>query len=149
MQVEQQPDGSLLIREGWWVLRSATLLGAVLLVALGINTQDVIAGSVFAAVLVVVGALVQDSTFTFDRSARVVRWKRRRLFTVATGEIPFADITDVVYRQSLGIDSGERRPTYRLALATRTGDVFLSATHSIAKRDYESLAETVRGVLRA
>ena len=157
MRVERRADGSLLVRETFPVLRVATLLGAVLLAALVVppclgaavcNTRELSGGLITAGVLALAGALVQDTVFEFDRSARVVRWRRRRLFAASEGAIAFADITDVAYRASIGIDTGDRRPTYRLALATRTGDVFLSATHSIAKEDYAALAETVRTVIQ-
>lgn len=160
MRVSRHPDGFLIVRESWLGLRIATLLGAVLILALVVppcvvgtdcNRRELLGGLVAALLFAGIGALLQDLTFVFDTTATVVRWKRRRLLTSAVGELPFGDIVDVTCRATTerDQDSSFPRTEYRLALVTKNGDVFLSSTHSLARGDYSIIAEQVIAVLRS
>jgi hypothetical protein len=160
MRVSYRPDGSLVIREAWLALRIATLLGAALILALVVppclggtdcHRRELIGGLIAALLFSGIGALLPDLTFVFDAAATVVRWKRRRLLTSAAGEVPFADIIDVTCRATTegDLDSRFPRTEYRLALVTKSGDLFLSSTRSLARGDFSGIAEQVNAVLRS
>jgi hypothetical protein len=158
MMASRLPDGTLVLRESWTGLRFVTLLGAVLVLALVVppclgdavcDRRELLGGSIAAGLFTVVGALVQDAIFVFQPTAAVMRWRRRRLLTSTSGELPFADILGVTSRATMerGDDGRSPRTEYRLALVTKQGDLFLSSTHSLDPNDYTALADMVRTVL--
>jgi hypothetical protein len=158
MTASRLPDGTLVLRESWTGLRFVTLLGAVLLLALVVppcvpnavcDRHELLGGCIAAGLFTLVGALVQDATFAFHPTAAVMRWRRRRLLTSTSGELPFADIIGVTSRATLerGDDGRSPRTEYRLALVTTGGDVFLSSTHSLDRNDYTAIADMVQAVL--
>jgi hypothetical protein len=160
MRVSSRPDGSLVIRETWLALRIATLLGAALILALVVppclggadcNRRELMGGLIAALLFGGIGALLPDLTFVFDAEASVVRWTRRRLLSSTAGEVPFADIIDVTCRTTTerDLDSRFPRTEYRLALVTKSGDLFLSSTRSLARGDFSVIAEQVNAVLRS
>jgi hypothetical protein len=156
MKVEQLADGSLELRERWAVLRWTALLVAAGLIALVI--PDCLGGGScdrkeFRAVLIVAPLLIAlslwlpDATFLFDAAKREVRWSRRRMLGAKDGTIPFADIIDVRQRASVDMSEQPARTRYRIALITRTGEVYMSLLEAVRKSDEENIVALIRRTL--
>lgn len=164
MNIEQRPDGSLVIEESFWFLRTSSFACAGLAVAVGMwlwsEVPDILLqskgigwASIVVGLFCGVGLVVGDRRFVFDRTRRVVTWHQRNVFRTRSSEIPFADILGVVVttQRTREDDSPVGGYTIRnsVALITSKGPVPLTSTYSRGKLEYDQVAETVRGVLAA
>lgn len=76
----------------------------------------------------------------FDASRQQVTWTRRRLFKVATGTIPFTDVTGV------GMETNSAKNgvlVYRLAILTPRGSVPLADNYAGDQQKYEKLKQEI------
>jgi len=156
MRLDRQPDGSLVIRENPVVLRGILIcLGATVLAAVALQEprDD---GRLFLGVLGSLvpfagAALLERVHFEFDVARRRLRWRRRNLFRALSGELPFAQISDVELRvrQERDTDVSRRRttPTYCVALRTDAGDLRLSDRRYADERKPSEIAQAIRAVL--
>lgn len=159
MKINKLPNGDLELSESWPVVRWACTALAVLLpilVLYGVSVDDspgsrqLFGSGVVAIAAALVAAVLQDWYFLFDPHRRILSWRRRNWFRDRHGEMPFADIQDVVVSSQLETDSESsnvRRWHYSVILATSAGPFPLTQTSSAGKDEYQVLADTVRAVL--
>lgn len=156
MIVEREGDGSVVIRERWIVLRVACVAGAVLLLwltlfACGDDGAECPkgqrwGGTLVAAALGLVAAVVSDLALRFDARARRVTWSKGRLVGWRSGVVEFAAIRDVLVRPVIDRDLDSQRPhtEWHLELVTNDGTVPLSLQGAHAPGEYEALAASLR-----
>lgn len=162
MSIDQRPDGSLVIEESFWFLRTGCIASGGLAVLIGVwlwsaapdilmETKGIGWAPVVVCVFCAVGLIVDDRRFFFDRSHGVVTWQQRNVFRSRSGEIPFSDILDVVVTTERTREDGSPVGGYTirnsLALVTSNGSIPLTSTFSRDRREYEKAAEAVLGVL--
>jgi len=87
----------------------------------------------------------RKTTFVFDAKWRVVRWKRRKLFKVESGRIPFDDIIEIDTEATFG----DKTPSYRLKIMTPQGPIPMAYTYGGGSLHYEQLRETIMNVVRS
>ncbi|MGA8088537.1 MAG: hypothetical protein WCA10_14610 [Terracidiphilus sp.] len=88
-------------------------------------------------VLLFVIVPLRKETVVFDAALQQVRWKRLRMFKVATGSIPFSAITGIGIE---ALASGRGGATYRLAIQTADNKpVPMSDAYGNSRAHYESL----------
>ena len=159
MKITRLADGSLDLHEAWPALRIGTLAGAACILGLVLpsclsgstcDRRELFGGTVAALVFALVGLLVPDTTFHFDRPRRVLHWSRRRLLRSTDGQVPFAEIRGVSCQASSATDEDgqQARPEYQPTLVTTGGSLPLSASHSLSRSDYAALEQAVDEVLR-
>lgn len=92
---------------------------------------------IVAGLFLVFGLLpLRRETVIFDAGQQQVRWKRLRVFKVATGTLPFSEI------KGIGVEatSSDRRGlTYRLTILTSDKPVPMSDVYGNSDKHYESL----------
>jgi hypothetical protein len=159
VSVQTLPDGSLEIRESFRILRLLCLACALIALLLfilmfgGGYGESAKAGwaALGVAVLCLAGMVVNDRSFRFDATSRMVTWRQENLFRAKHGRIPFADVRDVVVvgERSRDHDNavGGYATKYGAALVTAAGNIPLSSHHSRREQDFRELAERVREVL--
>jgi hypothetical protein len=100
------------------------------------------AGAFFCLLFSVVW--LRKSTFVFDATQRVVRWKRLRYFATSGGTISFNDIRDIV------IETTQNRSgtLYRLAITTLSASVPLADAYSGGSDKYARLREEILGFVK-
>ncbi len=161
MTTRTLPDGSLIIEESFRFLRVLSLACAILagllfvLIWVGGYGESTKAGwaALGIAVLCLAGMVVNDRSFRFDATSRVVTWRQSNLFRTKHGQLPFSDIKDVVVVGESGRDDdnsvGGYTVRYRAALVTSTGNISLSSYHSRREQEFRKLADKIRDVLAA
>jgi hypothetical protein len=87
----------------------------------------------------------RKTTFVFDARRRVVRWKRRKLFKIETGRIPFDDINEIDTEAIFG----DKATAYRLKIITPQGFIPMAYTFGAGGKHYEQLRETIMDVVRS
>jgi hypothetical protein len=95
------------------------------------------------------GALVsyERSQFSFDPHRAEVRWFRRSLWSRSEGRVSFSRLQSVVLQTAIG--SARTCPYLRLALITDCGEIPLTRSYAGGRRrEYEALAETIRGRMK-
>jgi hypothetical protein len=103
MRVDQRADGSLVVEESFWFLRTGAIACAGLAVALGawlwsqapdilIETKGIGWAALVVGLFCGVGLIVDDRRFVFDRSRQVITWSRRTVFRARSGEVRFDEI---------------------------------------------------------
>lgn len=104
-------------------------------------THHQMRGLIGAAVFLLF-ALITDlhTTFTFDSTQRVVRWKGLKQFRTFSGTIPFDDITDIGTETSSSSSGGM---TYRLTIITPTGTVPMAYSYTGRNDNYAPLREQI------
>jgi hypothetical protein len=156
MRVVREMDGSVIIRERWTVLRLAALAGAAAIPVLlamdsGATTtgRTWIGGLVAAGLLAVVAAAVVDLEYRFDPRARLVSWRRARLFGRRTGSVAYADIRDVLVRAETerDEDAHRSRTVWRLELVTSDGTLSLTNQRALRPDEHEVVADLLRTVI--
>jgi hypothetical protein len=105
MKIQNLADGSLIIQETWPLLRTACLMGGILLPVIMVFAElvgasmryDRIAGAVLgSALMLLIGAVVPDRKFIFDAPRKRLTWEFRNWFRTRGGQLPFSDIKDVL-----------------------------------------------------
>jgi hypothetical protein len=94
--------------------------------------------AVFGLGLVLLFVIIplRRETVVFDAALQQARWKRLRTFKVASGTIPFSDITGIGIE---ALASGRGGATYRLAIQTADKPVPMSDAYGNSRAHYESL----------
>lgn len=80
--------------------------------------------------------LLRRETVVFDAGQQQVRWKRLRVFKVATGTLPFSEI------KGIGVEAtsdANRGLTYRLTILTADKPLPMSDVYGNSDKHYESL----------
>lgn len=80
----------------------------------------------------------------FDAARQQAIWTRRRLFKVATGAIPFSEITGIGMETS----SSERALTYRLTILTAQGPTPMSDSYAGGQQMHENLRKEILDFLK-
>jgi hypothetical protein len=78
----------------------------------------------------------RKEVIVFDAAAQKVTWTRRRLFKVATGSIPFSDITGIGMETSTATNNVL---VYRLTILTAQGSVPMADNYGCDQQKYEKL----------
>lgn len=80
----------------------------------------------------------------FDAARQQATWTRRRLFKIASGTIPFSEITGI------GIEAtpADRVLTYRLAILTSQGSIPMSDSYAGGQQKYENLRQEIMDFLK-
>jgi hypothetical protein len=133
VRAEQQPNGSLLVRESPLRLRLILTFLGVALVA-GVWLQDprdqtrLPLGGLCAMLPLLAAGLLEQVRFEFDVAQQRLRWRRHRLFRRRAGELAFDQISEVAVRVRHERDSDSRiaRPAWYVALVTSSGELRLS-----------------------
>ncbi len=87
-------------------------------------------------------AVLERNVFVFDRTRRLVQWRRRRALSEKSGEILFAEIGAVVAQRPIGDDG---TPNRRVALITQGKAIPLSLGYDPDSNDAcLRLAEQIR-----
>jgi len=81
----------------------------------------------------------------FDAARQQVTWTRRRIFKVATGTIPFSDITGIGMETST---ADNNVLLYRLAILTTQGSVPMADSYAGDQKKYEKLKEEILDFLK-
>lgn len=155
MSIDTPPDGSLRIREHFWLARSG-LLAFTGLVATGVAYAWLGGVEIFhpawgwligAATSLGFAALFEDVDMEFNRPERRVRWQKRRMFSKKSGDIPMEAVQDITLGIA-GVDDSSRWPRYRLVMVTNEATVPLSNMHTTDKSELEQTAKTLLAVLQ-
>ena len=77
---------------------------------------------------------------TFDAGRQQAEWTRRRAFRVASGEVPFSEITGIGM-ESTTANHGEL--TYRLTILTKDKPVPMSDVYSGNEKHYEAIRQEI------
>lgn len=80
----------------------------------------------------------------FDAARQQAIWTRRRLFKVATGTIPFSEITGI----GMEATSSDHALTYRLTILTAHGSTPMSDSYASGQQKYESLRQEILAFLK-
>ena len=145
-KLERTPD-QLVVSENPVVWRGVFLAVGV---ALGVGVvaafwedprpTDKIVGWTLGSPLCLLGAAVAERTrYVFDLRRQTLFWERRRLFGARSGEVPFADVTDVI----LTTHGDTEGTSYGVALVTTTGRIPLSNSLNAIRKNQEELAKTI------
>jgi hypothetical protein len=78
----------------------------------------------------------RKEVIVFDAAAQKVTWTRRRLFKVATGSIPFSDITGIGMETSTATNNVL---VYRLTILTAQGSLPMADNYAGDQQKYEKL----------
>lgn len=153
-------DGTLIIEEGWPVLRAACVIGGLLIPAAilwgeyqsGTFRATRMGGALLGAVLLLwVAAVISDLSFRFDAQRRALVWRRRNGFGTRGGEVPFSEIRDVLVTEERSRDDentvGGYTVRYSALLVTSSGNLALTSTHSSNRADYDDIAATIRALV--
>jgi hypothetical protein len=80
----------------------------------------------------------------FDAARQQAIWTRRRLFKVATGTIPFSEITGI----GMETTSADRALTYRLTILTLKGSTPMSDSYEGGQQKYAKLKQEIVDFLK-
>lgn len=80
----------------------------------------------------------------FDAARQQAIWTRRRLFNVATGAIPFSEITGI----GMETTSSGNALTYRLSILTAKGSTPMSDSYASGQKKYEDLRKEIQDFLK-
>lgn len=155
MNIHTQPDGSIRIREHFWLARFG-LLAFTVLVAAGVGYgwlggiaifQPAYGWLIGAAVAFGVAALLEDVNIEFNLPQRRVRWQKRRMFTRNDGDIPMDEVKDITFSIVGTDDTIYKWPQYRLMMVTGEETIPLTNMHTTDKNELEQAAESLLAVL--
>lgn len=158
MTIDPLPDGSLLVKETWRVMRAACAVAAVLIPATVLWVAWVegaigwrqLGGAALGLILPGGIALVlADRRFRFDAATRTLSWETTSWTRRRHGQVPFGDIHSVVvsFTMESDDDSGRRHPRFTATLMTRSGPLLLTGSSGSHKPDFDALADCVRAVV--
>jgi len=105
-------------------------------------SRNAVLGLGFVLLFVIIP--LRKEIVTFDAASQQVRWKRLRMFKVATGTVPFSAITGIRI-EALASEHGGQ--TYRLAILTADNPVPMSDSYGNGRAHYESLRQEILNFL--
>jgi hypothetical protein len=94
--------------------------------------------------LIFIVAFWRREVVVFDAGRQQAAWTRRRLFKVATGTIPFSDITGIGMETS---SAKNNELVYRLTILTTHGSVPMADNYAGDQQKYQKLREEILGFL--
>ncbi len=99
-------------------------------------------GLLFGAgfLLLCAGICLRKTTFVFDRARGMAFWRRRKMFTTTTGEIPFGDIADIGFD---AIPDQHGVNTYRLVVITAAGRTPMADMYGSGQKYYEGVRDAI------
>jgi hypothetical protein len=142
MRITRQNEGEMVVEDsGYW-------LSAILFVAslplFYVATLHGKVGTVFGGAFFLLCSLLwlRKTVFCFNAAEGMVHWRRRRLLSVSTGDIPFSEIKGIGTETTSGSNNVT---TYRLTILTAKGSVPLSDAYGGNHDKYASIrAELMR-----
>ena len=142
----ERTDAQLIVSENpaaWRALLLVAGAGMTVVVVAGFwefpHPTDKIVGWTLGSLMGFVAAGATERTrFVFDLGRQTLVWERRP-FRARFGEVPFADVTDVI----LTAHGDTEGTNYRVVLVTKTERVPLPNTQDADRKSQEALAETV------
>ncbi len=144
-KLERTPD-QLVVSENPVMWRGVLLIVGVALGVGGVaafwedpRPAGKIVGSTLGSLVCLLGAAASErARFVFNLETQTLTW-RQGFFKMRSGEVPFADVADVILEPH-----GDTEGTsYRVVLVTTTGQVPLSNTLDADRKRQEAVAETV------
>jgi hypothetical protein len=121
------------------------LLGLSVFAAYRSYIQGSRAGFVAVGFLLLCGFLFwRKEIVTFDAGRQQAEWTRRRAFSVASGTVPFSEITGIGMETTSG-SRGEL--AYRLTILTRDKPVPMSDVYNGNRSHYESIRQEILAFL--
>jgi hypothetical protein len=130
MKIVSQSETQIVVRDSsLWI---SVLCGLGFLFVLTMTTRAGNWKGMLGSGLLLVFAMawVRRSTFTFDASAQKIRWRRLRMFRIASGELPFSAVQDIRLDESTGGGSASNVTIYRPTIVTASGDVPMADVYS-------------------
>jgi hypothetical protein len=130
MKIVSQSETQIVVRDSsLWI---SVLCGLGFLFVLTLTTRAGNWKGMLGSGLLLVFAMawVRRSTFTFDASAQKIRWRRLRMFRMASGELPFSAVQDIRLDESTGGGSASNVTIYRPTIVTASGDVPMADVYS-------------------
>lgn len=156
MSINTLPDGSIKIREHFWLARFGLLAFTVMVMA-GVGYGWLGGVEIFhpaygwligATVTLGVAALLEDVDIEFNLPQRRVCWQNRRMFSKNGGDIPMDAVKDIALNMVGRDDTLPRMPQYRLVMVTSEGTIPLSNMHTTNKSELEQTADAILAVLQ-
>ena len=121
------------------------LLGLSVFAAYRSYIQGSRAGFIAVGFLLLCGFLFwRKEIVTFDAGGQQAEWTRRRAFSVASGTVPFSEITGIGMETTSG-SRGEL--AYRLTILTRDKPVPMSDVYNGNRSHYESIRQEILAFL--
>lgn len=140
----QSPKGLIVEDSEMWMAIPFAVAALITLVVTIVSANLIgLAGVVLFLLFAIPPA--RKTTFVFDAKRRVVRWKRRKLFKIETGRIPFDDINEIDTEAIFG----DKATAYRLKIITPRGFIPMAYTFGAGGKHYEQLRETIMDVVRS
>lgn len=90
-------------------------------------------------------AWLRRSTFVFDTTARMIRWRRMRYLNVLSGAIHFSDVQDIVLDSTMSGKSSVM--IYRLTIVTALGRTPMSDVFKGGHDHISAMRETLLGFI--
>lgn len=146
MRIVGQTPTQIVVRDSsLWI---AIICGAGFLFVFAMTAQAGNWKGMLGSSLLLVFAIawIRRSTFTFDAGAQRIRWRRLRFFRMASGEIPFSAVQDILLE-----DSSSDRPNvmiYRLTIMTAGGKVPMADVYSSGREHFVRLQRSLIAFVR-
>ncbi|HVU45596.1 MAG TPA: hypothetical protein VHD85_05705 [Terracidiphilus sp.] len=140
MKIVRRTESELVAADSGLFLCGLFMSVAVPLLYLGAlpGRHKMLFGAAF--MLLCSGICLRKTTFIFDRVRGIAFWRRRRMFKVDSGEIPFSDISDI------GFDTMQDQrgvTTYRLMVITAMSRVPMADMYGGGRKYYESVRDSI------
>lgn len=148
MKIVSQSEKQIVVRDSSIWMTVIFVLWYLVMVGITVNTHNW-KGLAFSHLLLLAGvAWLRRSTFTFDAGAQKIRWRRLRMFRMASGELPFSAVQDIRLDESMGSGSGSNVTIYRLTIVTASGDVPMADVYSSGRDHFTRLRATLLALVR-
>ena len=141
MHIARQTPQELVIVAGSRWVSTICAAGALFTLYLVISRHH--PKALFATAFFLLFALLMDlrTTFIFDATRRIVRWKGRTVLKAESGEIPFDEITDIGTEANC---AGNRNvPVYRLTIVTSRATIPMAYTWNGQPDGYSALRSQI------
>ena len=140
MKIVRRTEGELITADsGLFLCWLFAVFGLVLLiVGIAPGRHGMLFGAGF--LLLCAGICLRKTTFVFDRARGIAFWRRRTMFTVNSGEIPFSDISDIGFDTLIG-QHGET--SYRLKVITAAGSVPMADMYGGGQKYYQRVRDAI------
>ncbi|HZP04239.1 MAG TPA: hypothetical protein VFB43_05010 [Terracidiphilus sp.] len=146
MKIVQQTQSELVTADsGLFLSTLFAVIGVPMLIAGALPGKH---GLLFGAgfMLLFAAVYLRKTTFVFDRGRGRVFWRKRKLFKVFSGEIPFSDIADIGF-DTMPSDKGTTM--YRLTVITASSRVPTSDMYGGGRKYYETVRDEIVEFLAA
>lgn len=145
MRIKIQSPKGLIVEDSEMWMAIPFAVAALIALVITIVSANLIGLVAVAVCLLFAIPPARKTTFVFDARRRVVRWKRRKLFKIETGRIPFDDINEIDTEAIFG----DKATAYRLKLVTPRGFIPMAYTYGGGGKHYEQMRETIMDVVRS